>query len=244
MLNLEAPVIVAEAPEAAVYADDRDPWRFYAFAARPRIALDDAGKPQLSVLIWRRGRDAPPEGGQITVTTTLALTPDEQAAVARAVAPPPRAAERAAGTPVAAVVGGAMAGPAGQTRSPIIVAPDWLAGEVTVHLAEGLELHGQPSLSGANTCALASSLDAAGASAALRAVEGGLVEAKAQYSVDIAVGRSMGDRTEHSERGPHGASSYRYEIAVTHADRERLDLVGPLSIRSANPTDVLTTIGF
>src|SRR5207247_5851832 len=87
MLDLDARIVVATAPDAAVYGDDRDPSRFYAFASRPRVATDAAGRPLLSVLVYRRGKDNPPEGGQVSLTTTLALSAEERAAILQSLPP-------------------------------------------------------------------------------------------------------------------------------------------------------------
>ena len=91
MLNADARLTIDAVPGAIVYADNMDRGRVYAFAASPRIALDENGVPQLSLLLYRHGKDAPPEGGQLTLTTSLALTDGERAGVAAALASSPPA---------------------------------------------------------------------------------------------------------------------------------------------------------
>jgi hypothetical protein len=237
MLDPDSRVAVPGLPQVAVYRDDREASRFYAFAAQPRIAVDDAGRPQLSVFLYRRGRDKPPEGGQVSLTVTLALTEPEQAAVVAAIGALPRRPgpepdrERAPGGPPAAF------------SEPTIVPPEWLSGEVTVRLAEGIVMQGRPTLSGDNSCLLMAPLDAAGAAAAERAISGGLKDSLARYAVEIAVARSSSARAERTRELPGRRIAYGLEVGVTEAARQNLDLAGPLSLGSASGADVLTTVG-
>jgi len=237
MLDPDARVPIPDAPLAMVYRDDRDAARFYAFAGHPRVALDDAGHPQLSVLVYRRGKENPPEGGQLTLTTSLALTAAEKLAVGRAaaaaLAPPGRGPDPSR-VPAALEARGA----------PTIVPPEWLSGEVSVHFADGIDMTGRPSLAGDNTCVLTAALDAAGAAAAERAVTGGLADTLASYAVEIAVGRSSRRRTETIREAPGRRFAYGLDVGITEAERQHLDLAGPLSIDLAGGADVLTTIGF
>jgi hypothetical protein len=88
---LDADTPLDAGANAVAYADATDPLRVYACAAAPRIAVRD-GRPELSVLAYRYGRGAP-EGGQVTLSTTLGLTRAERERVAGdrpvTVLPPP-----------------------------------------------------------------------------------------------------------------------------------------------------------
>ena len=239
MLDLDARIVVATAPDAAVYGDDRDPSRFYAFASRPRVATDAAGRPLLSVLVYRRGKDNPPEGGQVSLTTTLALSAEERAAILQSL--PPDRGPGPLGAPVPERRSEVAVAP---LTSPTIVAPEWLSGEVTVRLAEGLELTGQPSLAGDNTCVLLAALDAAGAAVVARAVGEGLVDATATYSVEVAVGRSSGAHAETRSEGGGRVLAYDVQVDVSSTERHRFELAGPLGLERERVDDLMTVIGF
>jgi hypothetical protein len=231
VLNADVRLTIDGVPSAIVYADNVNRGRVYAFAAGPRIALDENGAPQLSLLLYSHGKDAPPEGGQLTLTTSMELTDGERAGIAAALASSPPsgpAPDRPAGSP------GDPPTPAAAGKAPDIVAPDWLSGQVAVHLAEGVELAGQPSLSGANTCVLAASLDAGQAQTMVAAIRDGLPDSVATYSVDIAAVRSGAAAAERTQTGPGRTSSVRFEAAVTAGERLHFELRGPLPLALAH----------
>jgi hypothetical protein len=231
MLDADARLIVDAVPGAIAYADSTDRGRVYACAASPRLALDENGAPQLSLLLYGHGRDARPEGGQLTLTTSLELTGDERAGLAAALAPAPPYG------PVPDPCQPAATGPA-----PDVIAPDWLSGQVTVRLAIGLELSGRPSLSGANRCVLAASLDAGQAQAVAAAIRDGLPDSAATYSVDVAASRSSAAAAGQAETGPGRASTARFEAAVTAASRLHMELSGPLTLAPAHRGTVTSAI--
>ena len=229
MLDADGRLTVPEAPDVAVYTDTDDPARFYAFAAGPRIARGSDGALLLSLLVYRHGRDGPSEGGQLSLTTTLAITTGERDALAAALsATPPRHGDpRDAGDP-----GDRGAGPppsgAAPSGPPTIVPPDWLAADVTVQLAEGLELRGAASLAGTNDCAIAVSLAPGGVDLARQLLDRGLPGVTATYAVEIRAGRRASASTERIAPLPGGVGTVRTEVARTAAERLLLELRGPL----------------
>src|SRR5439155_12381036 len=102
-----------------------------------------------------------PSGGQLTLTTSLELTPREQETLRRALATrlPPTA------------------------GAPEIVSPDWLEGAVEVQLPGGVHLAGTPSMVGANQCVMMASLSAEQAKALAAAWANGLPDATIRYRV-------------------------------------------------------------
>ncbi len=221
MLDADSRRTVASAPDVVVYGDTEDPLRFYAFAVTPRLAVDDAGRPQISLFAYRHGKDRPPEGGQLALTTTLGITDAERAALALALAPPPEpgATQVVPPQPV-----------------PAIVAPQWLSGEVTVQFGEGVELTGTPDLGAANTCSLATMLDGPAARLVEERIAGGLHEVTAAYVVEIAAAHRAETTAERTDTDGGGTSAFRLLVDVTAAERLRLELRGPLHLAPASGT--------
>jgi hypothetical protein len=217
MLDADAPLDVGE--DVLAFADATDPLRVYACAAVPRLTVE-YGRPGLSVLAYRRG-GGDPEGGQVTLSTTLGLTEEQRDRIAGTLPAPP----------------GADTGP-----RPRVLSPQWLSGVVTVRLADGVELAGSPSLSGPNTCVLAGSLDRGQVAALLAAVAAGLPDATATYSVDVAASRTA-TGTADRERRPSGYSSTtRVQLTATVAGRLHLELRGPLQLPASHRADAVTAV--
>ncbi|HEX6755512.1 MAG TPA: hypothetical protein VF109_06155 [Mycobacteriales bacterium] len=223
MLDADAPLDAG--PYTIAFGDASDPLRVYACAAAPRLTVED-GRPELTVLAYRRG-SGPAEGGQVTLTTTLGLTEDERDRIAAALAPPPPP--------------GAGTGPLPRVL-PRVLPPHWLSGAVTVRLAGGVELTGTPSLSGPNTCVLAGTLDAGQVAALLAAVQAGLPDATAAYSVDVAASRTAGGTATRERHGPGFSSTARVDVTTGTAGRLHLELRGPLRLPASHRHDAVTFV--
>jgi hypothetical protein len=219
MLDADAPLDVG--PGAVAFADAADPLVVYACAAAPRLNVED-GRPELTVLAYRRG-GREPEGGQVTLSTTLGLTEDERDRIAAALALPPPP--------------GADTGP-----RPRVLAPQWLSGAVTVRLAAGVELAGSPSLSGANTCVLTGTLDRRQIATLVAAVDAGLPEATATYAVDVAASRTATGTTIRERHAPGYSSTARVDVTTSAAGRLHLELRGPLRLPASHRGDAVTAV--
>lgn len=215
MLDPVAPFHVPEVPGVTVYPDHANPARFYAVPDQPRIARDERGRPQLSLLVYGRGPGAvTPLGGQLTLTATLALGASER--------------ERL----VAALEGRLAAGslPPGVT----LISPEWLDGEIHAHLAPGVELTGQPSLMGANEGTLSLTLTPEGASALRRAWADGLPGATLRYQLTTRAA----EREETSAAAQQSAyddalrsfAQMSARMSTARAIRLPLTLEGPLGL--------------
>lgn len=216
MLDPSAPSHVPEVPGVTVYPDHDDPMRFYAVPDHPRIARDERGRPQLSLLVYGRGQGAAmkPLGGQLTLTVTLALSGAER--------------ERLASVLEERLMDASL--PPGVT----LVSPEWLDGEVYAHLAEGVDVTGQPSLMGANEGVLSLNLTPEGAQSLRRAWEDGLPGATLRYQLttraaereeaSAAVGQSAYDDSSRS----FVQTSAR--VRTTRATHLPLTLEGPLGL--------------
>jgi hypothetical protein len=159
MLDAASPIPVPGLPGVRVYADLDDSRRVHAVPLRPGLARGEDGRPELSLLAYRRGGSV--AGGQLSATVTLALEADQERALHAALDQP--------GAPV------------------VLAPPEWLAGTVTVTVG-GLSARGQSSLIGANTCSIVVALDGASAAALVRDWPTGVAEATVRYDVELQAG--------------------------------------------------------
>jgi hypothetical protein len=235
MLNPASHFRVDEVPGVDVYADHAAPGRFYAIPTKPRVALDDAGRPQISLLLYGRGQGPSwqPAGGQVLLTTTLGLTADEQRRLRAALA------QRLANQAIASGPGG----PAGRAAVPDaagleISSPDWQAGEVKATLVDGVELAGRPSLGSANECAMMATLAADSALRLRQAWNDGLREARIAYRLQVVASETSTLATQAGGLGsvdvPGLDSRWARRVAVqstvTSAIPYELTIEGPLGM--------------
>ncbi|MEM9164940.1 MAG: hypothetical protein AAGC54_17960 [Cyanobacteria bacterium P01_F01_bin.4] len=129
MIDLMHPITLADYPHLLIYPDLEDESHYYAFA-QPHLPLVSDVSDMTLMTYQKQGIAT---GGQLSLTTTLGLSPAEQAAVVAALTPDK-------GPP------------------PNLSYPDWTGGKVTVAIADVLTLTGQPTLMSDNHCALSTSL--------------------------------------------------------------------------------------
>jgi hypothetical protein len=176
MMDLSRRLIVPDRPEVEIYGDDDRADTFYVVPWAPSLAADDRARPaaSLSLYVRRERAQTIPTGGQVSLTSALAVPDADRASLQAAIA-------------------ALLAGPApeGTTKAdPVTVqlaAPEWISGTVTIDLMPSLTLTGQPSLFGDNHCAVTTPLDAA-QSRALRADwDRGLPDARIAYRMVLRV---------------------------------------------------------
>jgi len=242
MLDPQGRFTLAELPEVLLFPDDRMVEGFYAMPAAPRIALDEAGRPQIALVVYgrKKGTDFVASGGLLSLTTTLALTGDEESRLDAALRR--RLAEQFPPAP-------------GETaKVPVRLSVEWLTAEVEVRLIPDLHLAGKPSMSGANVCSFSANLNADTAGALREAWDGGLREASLSYraTVRTAPGAATTVATtasETSEEGSSGRSAYQSstrEFSVSSqqaAPPYPLELAGPLSITPQDLASRMSTLG-
>jgi hypothetical protein len=220
MLDADAPLDVGS--DVLAFADATDPLVVWACAAAPRLSTAD-GRPELDVLAYGRG-GGEPEGGQVSLSTTLGLSEEQR--------------DRIAGTLALSAPPGADTGP----RRPRVLSPQWLSGAVTVRLTDGVDLSGSPSLSGANTCVLTGSLDRGQIAALLAAVDDALPRATATYAVDVAATRTATATATAERHAPGSSSTARVDVSTGAAGRLRLELRGRLRLPASHRADAVTAV--
>jgi hypothetical protein len=209
-------------PGVLLFPDDRLETGFYAIPETPRVAVDDGGTPQISLMLYgrKKGTELEVTGGLFALTTTLELTPAEEEALRRAMP--------------------------GKQR----LSPEWLEAEVKVRLLPGLELAGKPSMTGANVCSFQRKLAAGEAKNLQKAWKDGLRDAAASYRLAVRAAPRAGSTHEvrsvskvASQGGTRReSSSLDVHSTVTRAAPLPLTLEGPL--RAEGLQERMSTVGF
>jgi hypothetical protein len=169
MLDTRNPVVIDEVADVIVYRDDASQTVFYAVPAKPRLALDEQGKPQLSLVAY--GKKGPAgfkaRGGILTLTTALQLTGAEAEGVSHSLAS--RLAREF---------------PQPEDVPPLVpeLRPiEWVKGSVELQVIPGVVATGRPSLFGGNQFSHSANLDAQTIGAVLEAWERRLPDASISY---------------------------------------------------------------
>jgi hypothetical protein len=222
MMDVERRFTVPEVPDVWVFpAGARDVTGFYAYPAVPRIARDDRGAPEASLVVYGAkggGGAFEPRGAVLTLTTTLDLTAEETArlrsALSRKVAT-----EAEGGAPPAAVL-----------RSPEVV-----AAEVEVRLADGVVLTGAAATTGGSRCSFNVKLDAAQTRSLRAALDRGLPDARISYRLRLRPGPSASTVELHQAAWSERSDTQRTEGSTSDLTVSRkaatagsLVLEGPL----------------
>lgn len=242
MLDPTGRFTLPELPGVLVFPDDRLETGFYAIPEVPRVAVDDGGAPQISLMLYGRKKGAELEitGGLLALTTTLQLTPAEEETLRRAM--PRKLAE--------------LHPPAPDAPPPVPqrLSPEWLEAEVMVRLIPGLELQGKPSMTGTNVCSFQLKLAAGQAKELEKAWKGGLRDAAASYRLAVRAAPRAGSTYEMRSAskvtsrmsglgGTHQeTASLGVESSTTQAAPLPLTLEGPL--RADGLQDRMSTVGF
>jgi hypothetical protein len=216
---------IADVPGIWCFPDDRDGAGFYALAAAPRVARGPGGEPQLGLSVYGRrdGDSFVPDGGVLTLTTSLELQGDEAALVAAALS---RRLAAAAAEPDAA----APPPPAH------LLAADVVEAEVEVRLADGVELHGSATTAGAFRSSFNEKLDAEQAASLAAAWARGLPDAASSYrlrlrptggSSSLAVAST--DWVAQAGTEQTGGSAAAFRVAAEPPAESTLTLEGPLA---------------
>ncbi len=230
MLDPSGRFTVPGLPGVSIYPDDRLPGGFYALPAAPRLAVDEAGAPQISLVLYGKKKDGEFQatGGLLALTTTLELSAAEEKALGGG----GRLAERLGGAPQR-------------------LSPEWLEAEVEVSLIPELTLRGKPSMSGANQCAFNVNLGAEQAKALQKAWSGGLEKASLSYRLQVRAAPRAGSSFElrsSSETvgdgtSSHTTSAYDVRSAVHQAAPLPLLLAGPLAVSGNDLRQRVSTVG-
>ena len=212
-------------PGVWCFPDDRDGGGFYALPAAPRVARDPGGTPQLGLSVYGRrdGASFVPDGGVLTLTTSLELQVHEAALVTAALS---RRLAAAAAEPDAA----APPAPAH------LLAADVVEAEVEVRLVHGVELHGSATTAGAFRCSFNEKLDAEQAASLAAAWARGLPDAASSYRLQLrptggssSLAVASADWIAQAGQEQTSGSAAAFRVAAESPTASTLTLEGPLT---------------
>jgi hypothetical protein len=146
MLDPARRLVLPEWPWLAIYRDHQRPDSYYVLPPAPALRTDGQKRPEGRLLVYLTGQgpERRASGGQLSLTTTLAVGAPE---LARLKEDLQRWLEDVPDVP-----------PGGGLH---LSGPEWESGAVEVDLTPTLSLRGQPSLTGDNACVLFGRLDGA-----------------------------------------------------------------------------------
>jgi hypothetical protein len=224
MLDPARRLDIPEFPQARVYRDHQQERTYYVVPWSASIAIDAGGRPECRLLLFVKGEpdNRIATGGQLTLTTTLSVADSDLASIERSIVAkltPPAAPDEPPPPPVVVQIAN----------------PDWASGRVSVNLAPGLVLTGQPSLGGRNRCALMSSLTAEGARALQDRWHRGLPDARIVYDMVMRVaatasasGSVRRETVAVGERDVTGASAaFDIDVRGTFAQTQPITVDSP-----------------
>lgn len=227
MLDLSRPFDVPEYPEARIYRDHQHALTYYVVPWTAAVAVDASGRPECRLLLFvkKQGGQSIATGGQLSLTATLSVANDDLARIKQSI--------EFSLTP--------RPDPDTPPPPPVVVqlsTPDWASGRVSVNLAPGFLVTGQPSLSGGNRCALMASLTADQAGLLQDHWRRGLPDAHIVYDMVMRVSTSQtaSGTVRHETVGVGarevtGASAaYDIDVRGTFAQAEPLNVDSPLRV--------------
>jgi len=236
MVDGRNPVVLDDVADVIVYRDDASKTVFYALPAKPRLALDEQGRPQLNLVAY--GSQGPSgftaRGGILTLTTALHLTGDESERVRQSLARRlARELPQPDGSP---------------PLTPELRPVEWLSGSVELQIVPGVSATGSPSLYGANQFSYSANLDAKAIGAVLDAWQRRLPDASITYHLTARGGHARATTTTHtmsydSISVDNAPARSTLEASVRQsssaASSPEFAFTGPLFPREADPAQFL-----
>ena len=214
-----------------IYPDDRTESGFYAIPAHPRVAVDSQGKPEISLVLYGRGKasDFEATGGIFTMTVCLGLS-SEQGKTAISL----------------------LARRLGSTARPQLLSPDWQQGEVELQLDRDLTWREKPSQVGDNRCSFNVKLSAEQAKSLREAWKKGLPNSLVIYHVMLRGSAGTSSRSEFgskrtTERGGEYVrqeeSSWQKSTSSA-AQPHSMEIRGPIDLPQKELDSHLSSVGF
>jgi hypothetical protein len=184
MLDPDRRLDLDDFPQAQVYRDHEAPLTYYAVPVAPALSLDDRGRPEcrLTLYVKREEGRSIATGGQLSLTTVLALADADIDRIKRAIEESLVAASAARKKP----------------QRPLtiqLLGPDWVSGRVTVAVTPALTFPGQPSIFGRNRCVVTTSLPAEAAQIVREQWQHGLPHGRIVYDMVMRVAETIAAST-------------------------------------------------
>jgi hypothetical protein len=183
VLDPDHVVALPALPDILVFPDDESSSSFFAISAKPRLARDETGEKQISLLIYgkRVGGTFDPTGGILSLTVSLGLRRDEEESLL---------------VELKRYLARSSPDPSAPVPAPILLGFPWAAGTVTLSLTSNTTANGQPSLTGDNRCSFNIKLTATQAKAISAAWQNHLCDSSVRYETSVHVAPSSQSLTE------------------------------------------------
>jgi hypothetical protein len=226
MLDGDHVITLPALPDILVFPDDESSSSFFAISAKPRLARDETGEKQISLLIYgkRIGGTFNPTGGILSLTVSLGLWTEEEETLlaelkrylmrsspADSSAPPP---------------------------TPILLGFPWVAGTVTLSLTPDTTATGQPSMTGDNRCSFNIKLNAAQAKAISAAWGDHLRDSSVRYETSVHVGPPSQSRTEFKTSRVLSRDQDQSSVSMAVDLTTSSSQATPLMMKFAGPLDL------
>lgn len=239
MIDLSTSLDFDGLPGIVAYPDDRMPGAFYVLPRSPRLVRSEDRKAQLNLVLYgtRLEEIFEPTGGLVSCTTALALTVEEESRLREAL-------ERFLAE--SAEAGGNVA------PSLRLLSPEWREGRVELRLTSEIRLTGQPSMFGANQCAISHSLDADRARDLEKAWRGGLKDALIVYDLEISARASAASTRRYEKKYREGTAGAAYEMQFSASIEQTdatptvvsLTVSGPIGLTTTELVDSIREVDF
>ena len=209
----------AELPDVLVFPDDSSDSLFYASSAKPRVARDGDGKPEINLLLYgkKSAGSFVPSGGMLTATVSLAMTQSEEQRLDELLRQ--------------------------RTAAPQIVPVAWNEGEVEFRPVANVSSTQMPTLFGDNRCSFSVRLSPEQAAAIGPEWERGLPNSMVVYKVSAQAGPASFSQTRFTSTFDSTAGG---STAFSHTSTSRspltLELRGPLDLSSGDVQSGLNTV--
>jgi hypothetical protein len=218
---INQPFKFPELPHVTLYPDSNEGNVFYALP-EPHVTKDDAGQPQVSLVLYGRKERGvlQVQGGQFSLTLGLALEAHEEYQLRHLLA------EKL------------------KPEQPRLSTPPWHKGQVEVRLLAGMVLTGTPSLVGGNEAIFMKDLSPQEAKALEEAWSQGFPDSKITYVLETSTLETNKVSASSSTKTPSAnatSSNQLYaEITSRKAVPYRLELSGPLQLPAqASPKEIV-----
>jgi hypothetical protein len=214
-----------------IYPDDQTDSGFYAIPTHPRVAVDSQGKPEISLVLYGRGKGSNFEatGGIFTLTVCLGLS-SEQAKTAISL----------------------LARRQSSAARPQLLSPDWQQGEVELQLDRDLSWREKPAQFGDNRCSFNVKLSADQAKTLRDAWKKGLPNSLVIYHVVLRGSAGTSSRAEYgsnrsTERDGghvrHEQSSWQKSTSSA-PQPSSMEIRGPIDVPQTELDSHLSSVGF
>jgi hypothetical protein len=226
MLDGDRVIAFPALPNILVFPDNESSSSFFAVSAKPRLARDEAGEKQISLLMYGKRSEGKfnATGGILTLSVSLGLWTDEE--------------ETLMGELKRYLISSSPADPSAPPPTPILLGFPWEDGTVTLSLTPETTATGRPSLTGDNRCSFNIKLNTAQAKAISAAWADHLRDSSVCYETSVRVAPPSQSRTEFKASSMSSRDQDQSSVSTTIDLTTSSSQATPLMMKFAGPLDL------